>query len=191
MSLFEIITITLSFVLGISASHILWSTACAIRDRRHMRLHWIPLAWAGCIFMVHIQYWFAAYQTNALIEKWAWLPYLILLLLSILLFFAGALVLPRDSRHRPDSLFEDFQTDGRLGLMPLAAYHIAWIPTGWYFYDNAMEFENLVNIALFALVMTSLSTRNERLEAAVIISYAALFIYASVFMWAPDALTGR
>ena len=189
MSLFEIITITLSFVLGISASHVLWSTACAFRDRRRMRLHWIPLAWAGCIFMVHIQYWFAAYQTDALIDEWSWLSYLILLSLSILLFFAGALILPRDSTQRPESLLEDFRLDGRLGLAPLAAYHALWLPTNWYFYGNYLGIESMINVVLFGLALTALWRMSARVQGVVVIAYAAVFTYASVFLWAPDALT--
>ena len=109
MSQFEVITITLSFVLGLSMSHLLWAAAAAVRARRDLRLRWLPFLWAACIFFVHVQYWFAAFAINTVIDQWTWSWYLQMLALGVLLFASGALVLPSESQQRSGDLLDDFR----------------------------------------------------------------------------------
>ena len=109
MSQFEVITLTLSFVLGLSMSHLLWAAAAAVRARDSLRLHWLPFLWASCIFFVHIQYWFAAFTVDTIIDEWSWSWYLQMLALGVLLFASGALVLPSESQQRSGQLIDDFQ----------------------------------------------------------------------------------
>ena len=188
MSQFAIVTLTLSFVLGLSMSHLLWAAAAALRARKHLRLHWLPFLWAACIFFVHVQYWFAASAIDAAIGEWTWSWYLHMLGLAVLLFASGALVLPSESQQRSGNLLDDFQEHGRLGLIPLAAYHLLWLPTAYRMGQATLEAGNLANLALAALAVIGLTTRRSAAQWATVTAFGLVIVWASVFVWTGGSL---
>jgi hypothetical protein len=188
MSQFDVISITLSFVLGLSMSHLLWATAATVRARGNLQLHPLPFLWAACIFFVHVQYWFAAFAINTMIDLWTWSWYLQMLGLGILLFASGALVLPSESQQRSGNLIDDFQEHGRLGLIPLAAYHLLWLPTAYRLDHATFEAGNYANIALAALAIVGLTTRRVSIQWASGVAFALVVVWASVFVWTGGSL---
>ena len=82
MSQFEVIAITLSLILGLSASHILWAAASAVRARNEFKLHWLPFVWAVCIFFQHISFFLGGQMIDLRIDSWSWSWYLHVLLLG-------------------------------------------------------------------------------------------------------------
>ncbi|MGD8306633.1 MAG: hypothetical protein PVF17_08265 [Ignavibacteria bacterium] len=188
MSQFEVIALTLSFVLGLSMSHMLWSAAAAVRARKHLQLHWLPFLWAGCIFFVHIQYWFAALAIDRVIIEWTWSWYLHMLFLGILLFASGALVLPSESQQRSGKLLDDFKEHGRLGLIPLAAYHLFWIPTAYRMDQALFDAGNYANLVLAVFVIIGLISKRQIMQWASVFGFALVVIWASVFLWTGGSL---
>ena len=184
MSQFDVITITLSFVLGLSMSHLLWSAASAVRARREFRLHWLPFAWAGCIFFVHVQYWFAAFSIDLGLEGWTWSWYLQVLLPGVLLFASGALVLPSESQQRVGDLVDDFRDHGRLGLLPLAAYYVLWIPTNFRMDGQLFHSGNLANVLLCSLVLVAFRAKSRSVQTGAILLFLAVLTWATFFVWA-------
>ena len=129
MSDFELVTITFSFVLGLGIAQILGAASSAIRNRHQRSLHWLPFAFAASIFLFHIQYWFVLYDYDVeLISRWTWATYAPFLGLAVILFLSGGLVLPSANTKPGNSLIEDFQENGRISLLFLAAYILAWVP---------------------------------------------------------------
>lgn len=188
MSKFEVVTLTLSFVLGLSMSHLLWAAAAALRARIHLRLHGLPFLWAACIFFVHVQYWFALFAIDKVVDQWTWSWYLQMLGLGVLLFASGALVLPSESQQRSGSLLDDFREHGRLGLIPLAGYHLFWIPTA-YRMDQAMfEAGNYANIALAAVAVIGVTTKRASLQWVSAAAFGLIVVWASVFVWTGGSL---
>ena len=189
MPVFEIITLTLSLVLGLSMSHLLWAAAAAVRAHDDMKLHWLPFLWAGCIFLAHVQYWFAAASIDAMIDSWSWSWYLHVLFLGVLLFASGALILPSASQQGTKDLLTDFREKGHLGLIPLAAYFAAWIPTnaraGWPLLGSG----NYVNVALTGLLVVAIRSRRLRVKAVACVVFAAILVWATLFVWAPGVFT--
>jgi len=59
VSQFEIVTLMLSLIVGLSMAQMLGASALVIRVRRRGRPHWIPLVWAAATFLLHIQFWVA------------------------------------------------------------------------------------------------------------------------------------
>lgn len=120
MSRFEIITITLSFIVGLGVAQLLSSVSAAVRDRLERPLHWMPFAWGVAILLFSVQYWFALFDLDVVLESdWTWLWYAQMLALAVTLFLAGGLILPtRTSLHR-GSLLEDFVAHGRYSLLAL------------------------------------------------------------------------
>jgi hypothetical protein len=189
MSLFEVITITLSVILGLSMSHILWSTIATVRVRHKLKLHWLPLFWAACIFLQHAYYWFAVYSIEQSIGGWSWSWYLQLLLLAVLLFAAGALILPPELQSA-DDLSQDFQEHGRLALIPFAAHQLLWVPTNFrmgdqVFPDDLLVPSNFVNFVLFALILVGFLGKRNLIQATAASLYLALLIWAQTTVWAP------
>ena len=99
MSELELITLTLSLILGLSMAQLLSAGAMAFRARRECRLHWIPLCWATAIFLLHVQFWFVVYDLDSIVPAWTWDWYGPVLLLAVLLFSSGALILPTRARE--------------------------------------------------------------------------------------------
>lgn len=189
MDQFEIVTITLSVILGLSMSHILWTGASAFRARRELKLHWLPFAWAVCIFLQHAHFWFSALSIDLELDAWTWSWYLQFLLLAVLLFAAGALILPSDSK-RADDLLEDFQNHGRLALIPFVLYQLVWIPTN-YRSTGSTELMylftpgNLANLVLITLLVIAFFAKKTIVHAAVVILFAAVLSWAQSFVWSP------
>lgn len=188
MTKFEIVTITLSFVLGLSMSHLLWAASALFRARRHVRLHPLPLLWAACIFFVHVQYWFAAFAIDKVIEQWTWSWYLQMLTLGILLFLSGALVLPSESKQYTGDLLEDFKDNGRLGLIPLAAYHLLWIPTAYRMDQATFEAGNYANLALTAFALIGLAAKRKSVQWISAFAFILVVTWASIFVWTGGSL---
>ena len=188
---FEVITVTLSFVLGLGMTHLLWSAASAVRARRDFDLHWLPFVWAACIFAQHASFFVTVLDIDNAIGTWSWSWYLHVLLLGILLFGSGALVLPSESQQRIGSLLEDFHTHGRLGLLCLAAYQFAWFPTNYRLNGTLMHVGNLINLALVILALVGYGSRRPKLEAAAALGFAFLLAMGISFVWAfTQALPG-
>jgi hypothetical protein len=188
MSQFELITLTYSFVLGLSMSHLLWAAASAVRARNELQLHWLPFAWAAGIFFVHVQYWFAAFAIDMVVQEWTWSWYLHLLGLGVLLFASGALVLPSASEQRVGSLIEDFREHGRLGLIPLAAYFFLWIPTSYRIDRATFDAGNIANLILTLLVLLAFRARKMSIQTLIMLFFALVLTWATVFVWAQDAM---
>jgi hypothetical protein len=188
MSQFEVVTLTLSFVLGLSMSHLLWAAAAAVRARRDLRLHWLPFLWAACIFFVHVQYWFAVFAIDTIIDQWTWSWYLHMLALGVLLFASGALVLPSESQQRSGDLLDDFEEHGRLGLIPLAGYHFLWLPTAYRIDQATFEAGNYANLALTVLAVIGFTTKRVSIQWTSGVAFGLVVVWASVFVWTGGSL---
>lgn len=185
MSQFEIISLTLSLVLGLSISHMLWATASLIRARKRIQFHWLPFLWTACIFFHHVQFWFAAFDVNKEAETWTWSLYLNILFLGIALVLSGALVLPSESQEREGRLLDDFKEHGRLGLIPLACYQFFWIPTNIRIGADLFSTGNIANIILTAFIVVGVVAQKKWLQYSAALLYAILLVWAVLFIWAP------
>ena len=180
----ELATIPLSFVLGLGVATILISLSAAIRDRREHALHWMPIAWAVAIFMLHIQYWFFIYDLDDAISAWNWLWYGQMLLQAVLLFMAGALIFPTRSARVTGGLIKDFDVHGRLALVGVAAYMLVTMITNARVNDSFFILANLVNALLAALAMLTYLNRRQSIRAGATVVFSVLLLYAFAFLYA-------
>ena len=177
MSNFEIITITLSFIVGIGVAQLLSSFAVAFRGRTEHSLHWMPFAWGVVILLFSIQYWFALLDLNkTLAGGWDWLWYGQMLILAVALFLAGALVLPSRVSFAKGDLLDDFVTHGRYSLLALAAYLLGWIPANMRMNNGEPLHEAyLSNIALAILALIAFKSRSSRVWLTTTVLFYLLF----------------
>ena len=70
MDSFRWIAVALSMILGLGVTRLLSAFVAVFRSRKHSKLDWIPLAWAGCIFLWQLQFWWAIIELPGLIRVW-------------------------------------------------------------------------------------------------------------------------
>jgi|GEM_PF-3674649 len=70
MDAFKWISVVLSMILGLGVTRLLAATVAVFRSRKRARLDWVPLAWAGCIFLWQLQYWWAIIELPGMIQHW-------------------------------------------------------------------------------------------------------------------------
>ena len=189
LSAFEVLTITFSFIVGLGVAQVLKSVAYIARESHQIDLHWIPFSVAGQILFFQVQFWFALTVVNSLMEKWSWSVYASMLLLAILIFLAGATVLPHSLTSLGDrGLKEDFETRGRISLIFLALYLAGWIGLGIMFWIHELWHLALVNgiyslLALMIFVHSNAHTRTLLHLALIVIT-----IYGSFTVWTTPSL---
>lgn len=183
----EIVTLTFSFVLGLGIAQILGAASAAIRDRRQRPLHWMPLAFAAAIFFLHIQYWFVLVDYDAyVIDDWTWATYGPFLLVAVVLFLAGGIVLPTPGAESSDSLIEDFEKNGKLSLLFLAAYQLFWV-VGNAQWDGWMSIAVWYNVALTVPLLVVHRARPGALRDTAAAAYLAALAFALLFIWSTPA----
>lgn len=189
LSGFELVTITFSFVLGLGVAQILSAASSAVRVRDDHPLHWKPFLFALCIFVLHVQFWFALFLLDTRIPSWSWGFYAPLLLLAVILFMGGGVVLPPAGAHAGESLRDDFEQRGRVSILFLIAYVLGWIPLNIWLdgtWQTAGLFFNLVVAADLAVAYWARSARARNLASMTV---AALVGYGVLFVWStPDVL---
>lgn len=95
MTPFEYLAVLISIVLGIGITELLSGVQRLVQHRDRVRFHWLPLAWAGIIFIALVQWWWAAFGLRDRME-WNFFSFLLVLLVPVLLYLAAALVLPSE-----------------------------------------------------------------------------------------------
>ncbi len=186
MSGFEILTITFSFVVGLGVAQVLRSVGYVIRERETVQLHWVPFSVAALILFFQVQFWFGLAVINSLLERWAWPIYGMVFLAAVLIFLAGATVLPPPTQIGERSLMQDFRSRGRTSLLFLGAYLIAWIGLGIMFWRPEFWHLVLVNGVYAAVCVLAYAQQGGRIWTHVVL--LALTAYGAVTVWTTPSL---
>ena len=189
MSGFEIITITLSFILGLGVAQVLSSLSQALRTRRRRPLHWLPLGYAASIFLFQIQYWFAVFDLEAAVEQWTWLIYGSLLLLGVLLFLGAGLVLPH-GEVEGDDLLADFESEGRLSVLLVAGYLVGWMPLNAYLDSSWLTDGVYFNALVSTVLLVAYFPTSSRTRTAASVLFFILQAYGLAFVWSTPVVLG-
>ena len=180
MTHFEFLTVALSFVLGLAVTVLLRSLVIAFRCRRKTQMNRMPFAWAGYILVMQFDVWWELYGLASM-ESWSIGAFILLLLLALLLFAAGALVLPNGMDDYPEDLDRYFMEDGRWGLVLIAGFSTTAIAANIALFNvppfGAMNTWNAVSVALIA---TLIAARRRAIHFAVTIFYG---IWLGIYMW--------
>jgi hypothetical protein len=184
MTEFELLAIPISLVLGLGITKMLNALAIAIRNRRQIRFHWLPVAWATWIFLVSVQFFFYMWDLYEMEVPFTWDVFGPLLWHCILLFLAAGLVLPGPGvRDVPDDLLDDFQQHGRLALIPFAIVTLDSIVSNVVQYGDAwLGRANVLNMIFILLVVIAFFSRRH-LRAAATIGVGAVLVYGLAFVY--------
>jgi hypothetical protein len=184
MTEFELLAIPISLVLGLGITKMLSALAFTIRNRKQIRFHWLPVAWAAWIFLVCVQFFFYMWDLYEMEVPFTWGVFGPLLWHSILLFLAAGLILPGPgTREMPDHLLDDFQEHGRLALIPFTIVTLdAVVQNVFQFGDEWLGEANVLNMVFIALVLIAFFTKKS-IRAMATLSLGALLIYGLTFVW--------
>ena len=93
-------------------------------------------------------------------EHWSWPIYGLFLMLAMIIFLAGATVLPPPNHIGERDLIDDFSDRGRISLLLIAVYLVGWIAVGIAFWQPGFWQLVLVNGLWSAVaVMTYFATK--------------------------------
>ncbi len=134
MDSFRWLAVALSILLGLGVTRLLSALIDVFRSRSQAGPDWVPLTWAGCIFLWQIQYWWAIEELPSLVKVWTMGSFLILVGLALLLFAAASLILPAARLGAGEGYRAEFERDGRWALVALSAYFVLALVTDWLFW---------------------------------------------------------
>lgn len=180
MDTFEFISVALSFVLGLGVTHQLSALVRVFLARKRMRADWIPILWAISVFVMMIQYWWAIFELSD-VDVWPVHHFMFFMALALLLFLAGALVLPTPLFDEADDLGQLFEEHGRWGLAVLVVYGVTVL------FGNAVFWEaspfSAVGVSLMVLIVlppAALVTRRRSTRGLMTLAY---FVGTLISAW--------
>jgi hypothetical protein len=180
MTQFEFLTVALSFVLGLAVTVLLTSLVTAFRSRRKTRMSWLPFAWAVYVLVMQFDTWWEIYGLVSM-ESWSVGAFILLLLLALLLFLAGALVLPTGVGDYPEDLDEYFVEDGRWGVVVVAAFIVTGIIANVVLFNFPLFGNmNIWNALALGLITILIATKRRAVQRAVTIVYG---VWLGMYLW--------
>ena len=181
MDAFRWISVVLSLILGLGITHLLSSVIGIFRTRGRRELDWIPLVWAGCVFLWQLQFWWGIIELPGMIVAWSLGSFLTLVLLTLLLYVSASLVLPPANSEETTSLRLLFERDGRWALVALSAYNGVAIFADWLLWGVSPRSSWGAFLILLALLpLLVVVGRSRRVKAAITILYIPLSIWAAL-----------
>ncbi len=104
---------------------------------------------------------------------------------ALLLFVAGALILPTSSDHERQSLFEYFDQDGRWALLAMSAYCALSMWVNWFLFKSSpISTIGALVVALGSVSLAAILSRNRRTLGALAVVFLVMTLSA-YFVLAP------
>lgn len=164
MNAFRWSSVVFSLILGLGMTHLLSSTVGIFRVRGRETLDWIPFAWAGCVFIWQLQFWWAIIELPCMIHSWDLGAFLIMVVLTILLYLAASLVLPPAGTDLTAGLGALFARDGRWALVALSVYNVGAVLANWMLWDvSPISWVGVLLTVLAAIPLTAALNARVRL----------------------------
>lgn len=183
MTSFEFFSVALSLVLGLGITRILLGGLGVFRARQRQNIHWIPVVWAVTVFVYQIQYWWAIFELKETLLTWTQGVFATLLSLSILLFVAGALVLPASADQERQNLYDYFDQSGRWALLAVTGYLLLSIWTNWFLFGTELLSAMNVTIAGVAgLTVLAFASANRRVLGVLTAGHLIWAVYGYLFL---------
>src|SRR5215211_5228446 len=92
-SLFEILAVIVSVIVGLGLTRILQGVARMLEARARVRAYWVHLVFTGIVFLGHLLFWWLFWSSRR-VEAWSFFPFLFLLLQPIILYLLAGLCFP-------------------------------------------------------------------------------------------------
>jgi hypothetical protein len=181
MTAFEFLSVALSFVLGLAVTSLLSSVLVVFKARKQVHFDWLPVAWAGAVFVLQVQYWWALFALRD-VSRWTLPIFVLLLLLALILFGAGGLILPTSIDEAQGDLREFFRNEGRWGVLALLPYYVVGLFANVLLWGQPLvsSTHGIVMIMMFSIAAVFFA-KDRRVQATASAVFGLLLISLLVF----------
>lgn len=181
MEPFHWISVAISIILGLGITRLLSSFIAVFKSRAVATLDWVPLAWAGCIFVLQLQFWWALIEIPRLVQKWNLGYFLLFISLTVLLFLAAALILPHQEMKEGQNLRATFRHDGRWALVFLSAYVLLANAADILIWKmKFFSLSGIQNLALAVVPLLCVRCRSPRTQDVLTFLFIPLVLWAVI-----------
>lgn len=175
MSNFPIIATALAMVLGLSVTRLLLGFVTVFRIRHKAAADWVPLAWAGVLLVIELQFWWAINQLPLVRPTFSFPEFIFFVLLTLMLFLSAALLLPSRSEDEQRDLRSYYENDGRYALLFLSAFlALAFIANLVFFKTPFASLASLLDLPMIALPVAAFFARSRLVYAGLTLLYVPL-----------------
>lgn len=175
MDEFRMIATVLSMVLGLGVTRLLLGVVAVFRARQQSPVDWVPVAWAGCLFMEQLQYWWAINFLPTVRSEFSFLDFLFLVLLTMTLFVAAALLLPSRPEDEQAGLRAYFDKDGRYGVLAIAVFSTLALAVNVFFFEaTPLSAWGALEVPLIAIPLAAFLARTRRSQVLLVAAYVPL-----------------
>ena len=183
MTAFEFFSIALAFVLGLGLAQLLLGGLYVFRARWRQKVDWIPVTFAVTIFIFQIQFWWAIFELNELLESWTHGGFVTLLGSALLLFIAGALILPTSAEQERANLFEYFDQDGRWALLAITGECALSMWGNWFLFKaSPFSTTGAIVVALGLISLAAFLSSSRRVLGALAIAMLVMTLWAYLIL---------
>jgi hypothetical protein len=95
MGIFEYLGVLLSVIMGLGVTHILSGLSKTIHHRKTLKLYWVHTMWAFNIMVYIVIIWWGMFWWSGQLD-WSFFHFLLLIMYTVVLFFAASLLFPWD-----------------------------------------------------------------------------------------------
>ncbi|HKK11264.1 MAG TPA: hypothetical protein VJ945_00410 [Flavobacteriaceae bacterium] len=164
MSVFEIITLSLSLILGLGIAQLLLNAVDIFKNRILWTWHWESFIWIFIIFILQLQFLFQLYWVNDYQKNWSNEVYSFTVVSTILLFLSGALILPNKTSKTKNNLNDYFEQNGRYAVLMIALYLINCVVINYFSGQVPWETANIFDYILSPLCILIFATKNGKIK---------------------------
>lgn len=177
MDSFSQIAAVVSIIIGLGMTRLLSGGIVLFRGRHRSRVDWIPLVWAGILFLVIVQFWWSVNHIPPGFSGWSIESVVALSLLTCLLFVSAALLLPQSEADQATDLAQFFENEGRWSLLFFALYNLATIAAnGFFFGADVRQLWAALSLIEVALPLVAFFTPTRRVRAITTLGAAVVFV---------------
>ncbi len=168
MTMFEFILVMVSLILAIAVTHLLHGLARVARYRETLETDWVPLAWAGSLFILSALHWWARWDFRSV--DWTFPAFFFVLLPPTLFYVAVALLVSADVAGPGASMTTEFEKVRKLFLTTMAVWWVLVSIDGWVLgterFWNSLRLVQVAGMGLILLGLVSPARAVQRLVAA-------------------------
>jgi hypothetical protein len=148
MSIFEYISVTIAIVLGLAIARLLTAFGELIIHRKRVTFHWVPLTWAITLFLLIYVLWWQFFSVGAALDEWAFLDFLSAAVVTLPLYLASMLFLPRHFDTPEISLYDNFIRNGKWGVGAYLVFFVLAVPVNARLWDTPVISMNTLQILI-------------------------------------------
>ena len=177
MDTFRWISVVVSMILGLGVARLLLGVVATFRARHGRTFDWLPLAWAGAIFLQQVNFWWSLEEAGR-VTSWTLPAFLLLVGLVLALFLAAALILPADPLPEGDTLRTYFERDGRWALVALAVFNILAMVANWDLWSEGLLAESVSLNLVLTIVPIAGYLGSRRVQVVAAAAYVVILAWA-------------